>query len=91
VLAFVKSRLRSLRACQEKQMRLMGRAIGGRVTLAFSVDDEGRTSKVSVDGSKLGSAEIVACLTSVVRFWRVNPAPDTTVDVELPLVFSAAE
>jgi len=70
----VRRNLRQVRFCYEQGLQ-QNPSIEGRVTIAWTIDPNGRVQSSNVAGSSLGNGEVESCIANAVRRWSF-PAPE---------------
>ena len=84
----VRLRLALLRACYERGLRSHPR-LRGTMTVAFTIQPDGTVSAIRVSGNTTGDRSVEACVTSVVRGFRLRPGPvGGSVDYAFPIAFA---
>jgi TonB family protein len=86
----LRSRLGLLRACYERGLRRHPR-LAGTMTVAFTIQPEGTVSAVRVSENTTGDRSVAACVTGVMRGFRLRPGPvGGSVDYAFPVSFAPA-
>ncbi|WNG39097.1 AgmX/PglI C-terminal domain-containing protein [Archangium violaceum] len=86
---YVKSRLRSIQGCYEKELK-RNPNLKGKVLVRFSIRPTGRTGEIEIEENTLGSDAVASCIRAVIRGWVFPFKPDDDVSVAYPFVFSPA-
>jgi hypothetical protein len=84
---WIKLAIPRLRYCYERQLQLE-RTLEGEADLHFTIDPDGHTSNVTIDGT-LDSAAVASCLAAEVATWEFAQGKGST-RVNYPLQFRPA-
>ena len=86
--ARIEARSDELQRCYEQQLR-HDPTLGGRITIALTIDTRGQLTNVHVVHDELG-AEVAACVVArLAHLPAVDPPlPDESIDFTFPLVFT---
>jgi TonB family protein len=84
----VRRHMNEVRFCYEQGLERRG-DLAGRVAVTFVIAETGRVQSNTVGSSTLGSAEVEACVASVVRRWSFPETDGGPVLVTYPFVFDA--
>jgi TonB family protein len=86
---YVKSRLRAIQNCYEKELK-RNPSLKGKVVVRFSIKPSGKTGDIEIEENTLGNEAVGSCIRTVVRSWAFSFKPDDDVPVVYPFVFSPA-
>jgi len=86
---YVKSRLKAITSCYEKELK-RNPSLKGRVVVRFTIKPDGRTSDVDVEENTVGSDAVGACIKTLIRTWTFPFKPEEETTVAYPFVFSPA-
>jgi TonB family protein len=86
---YVKSRLRAIQNCYEKELK-RNPSLKGKVVVRFSIKPSGKTGDIEIEENTLGNEAVGSCIRTVVRSWAFAFKPDDDVPVVYPFVFSPA-
>jgi hypothetical protein len=85
---WLKSRKSAVQSCYERELKRQP-TLAGRMVIRFSVTGRGRIEQVSFGEDTMHSLAVQTCITNVMRGWVLPFAPEESVPVALPFVFSA--
>jgi outer membrane biosynthesis protein TonB len=86
---YVKSRLKAIQNCYEKELK-RNPNLKGKVVVRFSIMPSGRTGDIEIEENTLGNDAVGSCIRTVIRGWTFPFKPDDEVPVAYPFVFSPA-
>ncbi|MEN9797814.1 MAG: hypothetical protein RL653_1510 [Pseudomonadota bacterium] len=86
---YVKSRLRAITSCYEKELK-RNPSLKGRVVVRFTIKPDGRTTDVQVDENTVGSDAVAQCIRTLIRAWTFPFKPEEEATVSYPFVFAPA-
>jgi outer membrane biosynthesis protein TonB len=86
---FIKSRLKSIQGCYEKELK-RNPSLKGKVMVRFTILPSGRAGEIEIEENTLGSDAVASCIRTVVRGWMFPFKPDDEVPVAYPFVFTPA-
>jgi TonB family protein len=86
---YVKSRLRAIQNCYEKELK-RNPSLKGKVVVRFSIMTSGRVGDIEIEENTLGNDAVGSCIRSTIRTWVFPFKPDDEVPVAYPFVFSPA-
>jgi outer membrane biosynthesis protein TonB len=84
---YVKTRLRAIQACYEKELK-RNPSLKGKVVVRFNILTSGRTGDIEIEENTLGDEAVGSCIRNVIRVWTFPFKPDDAVPVAYPFVFS---
>ncbi len=88
VLRVIKSHHPDIVRCYEKELRFKA-DLGGKVTVNFLIDDQGRAKNVSIKGSTIEDTSVESCIVNEYQSWRFPEAPSGDVaNVSFPYTFT---
>ena len=87
VASQVGSRLADVRGCYEKAVAKKPWLVG-RVVASFTIDGEGRVSRVELERAEVDDARFLACTRDAVASWRFERAPGEPADFSYPILFA---
>lgn len=88
VVRTIKTRIRAIQACYEKQLR-RNPTLAGKVTVQFTIQPRGNVTGISVTTNTTGDSQLGACVTSTISRFRFNPGPEGgSVTFSYPFVFA---
>jgi len=86
---YVKSRLKAITSCYEKELK-RNPSLKGRVVVRFTIKPDGRTSDVDVEENTVGSDAVGACIKTLIKTWTFPFKPEEETTVAYPFVFAPA-
>jgi hypothetical protein len=86
---FIKLRIASIRSCYEAQLK-RSPSLRGKLVVQFTISSSGKVSEASVSSDTMGSDEVGACITRLIKTWRLPFKPDSDTTVSFPFLFSPA-
>lgn len=89
IARYVRARLTAIQNCYERELK-RNQSLRGRVVVAFTIQENGRTSDVVIDENTLGNEAVGTCIRSLIRTWAFPFRPEAEVPVSYPFVFSPA-
>jgi outer membrane biosynthesis protein TonB len=87
--AFLRTRIRSIQSCYEKELK-RNPSLKGKVVVSFAITTAGRASNVDIEQDTLGNDAVTSCIRTTIRGWIFPFKPDGDVQVAYPFVFSPA-
>jgi TonB family protein len=86
---YVKSRLRAVTSCYEKELK-RNPSLKGRVVVQFTIKPDGRTTDVNVNENTVGSDAVAQCIRFLIRAWTFPFKPEKEATVAYPFSFAPA-
>ncbi|QSQ19414.1 AgmX/PglI C-terminal domain-containing protein [Pyxidicoccus parkwayensis] len=86
---YVRSRLKSIQACYEKELK-RNPNLKGKVVVRFVIKPSGRAGEVDIEENTLGNEAVGSCIRTTIRNWSFPFKPDSDTAVSYPFVFSPA-
>jgi hypothetical protein len=90
VQAGIKARMHRIRACYRAGVK-RDTSLAGEVRVKFVINDAGKSTGASDDGSKLKDKQVVACVVQEFGALRFPKPEGGPVPVTYPIVFGAAD
>lgn len=87
VASHVRDRLDDVKACFQKAATRKPWLVG-RVVVSFTIDAEGRVSRVELERAEVDDARFLACARDAVASWTFERAPGAPTDFSYPIVFA---
>ncbi len=88
VVRTIKTRIRAIKACYEKQLR-RNPTLKGKVTVQFTIQERGNVTGISVTTNTTNDPQLAQCVTQTVGRFRFNPGPEGgSVTFSYPFVFA---
>lgn len=88
VVQMIKNRLGAIRACYERELK-RNPTLAGKVTVQFTIEQQGNVSGVKVVDNTTGEAAVGTCVANAVQRFRFNPGPEGgSVSFSYPFVFA---
>ncbi|MFP2931551.1 TonB family protein, partial [Pyxidicoccus sp. 3LG] len=86
---YVRSRLKSIQACYEKELK-RNPNLKGKVVVRFTIKTNGRVGDFEIEENTLGNEAVGSCIRTTIRGWTFPFKPDSDTGVSYPFVFSPA-
>jgi outer membrane biosynthesis protein TonB len=86
---YVRSRLKSIQSCYEKELK-RNPNLKGKVVVRFVIKPSGRAGEIDIEENTLGSEAVGSCIRTTIRNWTFPFKPDSDTAVSYPFVFSPA-
>lgn len=88
VVAMIKQRIGAIRACYERELK-QNPTLAGKVTIQFTIEQQGNVSGVKVNENSTGSDAVGQCVANAIQRFRFNPGPEGgSVTFSYPFVFA---
>ena len=88
VVRTIKTRIRAIKACYEKQLR-RNPTLTGKVTVQFTIQPRGNVTGIKVTTNTTNDSQLAQCVTATVGRFRFNPGPEGgSVTFAYPFVFA---
>jgi TonB family protein len=88
VVQMIKNRIGAIRACYERELK-QNPTLAGKVTIQFTIEQQGNVSGVKVSDNSTGSDAVGQCVANAIQRFRFNPGPDGgSVTFSYPFVFA---
>ncbi len=88
IARFVKLRIRAIVGCYERELK-RNTSLRGKVTVRFTIGENGRVTDVEIDENTLGNDAVISCIKTTVRLWAF-PIKGNECPVAYPFVFTPA-
>ncbi|MEW5853878.1 MAG: AgmX/PglI C-terminal domain-containing protein [Myxococcota bacterium] len=82
----IRARMAGFKACYENALKRSPN-LQGKVTISFTIDEEGRVSEASVENDTLGDPEVGRCIANLFKRIRFPKPDEGTVQASFPFVF----
>ena len=86
---YIRDRLGAIRGCYERELK-RNPGLKGKVVVRFNITPAGRAGDIRIEENSLGSAEVGACITQLMRSWIFPFRPPDEVPVQYPFLFTSA-
>ncbi|NMO23552.1 TonB family protein [Pyxidicoccus fallax] len=86
---YVRSRLKSIQACYERELK-RNPNLKGKVVVRFVIKPNGRPGDVDIEENTVGNEAVGSCIRTTIRNWTFPFKPDSETAVSYPFVFSPA-
>jgi TonB family protein len=86
---YIRDRLNAIRGCYERELK-RNPSLKGKVVVRFNITPAGRAGDVRIEENSLGSPEVAACITGLMRSWVFPFKPPDEVPVQYPFLFTSA-
>jgi TonB family protein len=90
VATHLRERLEDVKGCYQKAAARKPWLVG-RVVVSFTIDGEGRVSRVELERAELDDARFLVCARDVVASWRFERASGEPMDFSYPIVFAGGK
>jgi TonB family protein len=88
VVKMIKNRIGAIRACYERELK-RNPTLAGKVTVQFTIEQQGNVSGVKVVDNTTGEAAVGTCVANAVQRFRFSPGPEGgSVSFSYPFVFA---
>ncbi len=88
-MRYITARKGAFTACYERELK-HNPTLRGRVTVHFTVANDGRPHEIDVSPDTLRSSEVTGCMEGVIRRWLFPVKPDGEVPMQFPVLFTPA-
>lgn len=88
IARYVKSRLRAIQGCYERELK-RNTGLKGKIVVRFTIGETGRVSEIEIEESTLGNDAVANCIRNTIRVWMF-PIKGAECPVSYPFVFSPA-
>lgn len=78
---FVKSRLKAIQGCYERQLKLEP-TLKGKIAVRITITTTGKVSETEIDEDTLHSDAVVSCIKGLIRFWKFPFTPESDAAVQ---------
>jgi TonB family protein len=82
----IRARMAGFKACYENALKRSPN-LQGKVTVSFTIDEEGRVSEASVETDTLGDPEVSRCIVGLFKRIRFPKPDEGSVAASFPFVF----
>jgi TonB family protein len=86
---YIRDRLNAIRGCYERELK-RNPSLKGKVVVRFNITPAGRAGDVRIEENSLGSSEVAACISGLMRSWVFPFKPPDEVPVQYPFLFTPA-
>jgi TonB family protein len=86
---YIRDRLNAIRACYERELK-RNPSLKGKVVIRFNITPAGRAGDVRIEENSLGSPDVAACISGLMRSWIFPFKPPDEVPVQYPFLFTPA-
>ena len=86
---YIRDRLGAIRGCYERELK-RNPGLKGKVVVRFNITPAGRAGDIRIEENTLGSGEVGACITGLMRSWIFPFKPPDEVQVQYPFLFTSA-
>ena len=86
---FIKLRINSIKGCYETQLK-RSPSLRGKIVVRFTIGTRGQVTEVTIDSNSMDSDEVAACITRIIKTWRLPFTPESETAVSFPFIFSPA-
>ena len=78
---FVKSRVKAIQGCYERQLKLEP-TLKGKIAVRITINTQGKVSETEIDEDTLHSDAVVSCIKGLIRFWKFPFTPESDAAVQ---------
>jgi hypothetical protein len=90
VSRFVKSRLKAIQGCYERELKL-NPALKGKLAVRITITTQGKVGETEIDEDTLHNDAVVSCIKSLIRFWTFPFKPESDAAVQFSWNFVASQ